>query len=345
MRILTQLKTVKRTATGRGGLTLLRVLLSGGLIVGMIYLADPEKIWDSLSRMEFWPLFYACLLFAFGQALTALRWQVVLRSARSDAPGVWYLNGLCHVGLFFNMFLPSTVGGDVIRAEMAKSFSGGRTASYSAILFDRFSAFIAVVLIGTVALCFSYAGIGWIDWQVILLTVLFIAVTVLVFVVLETPVAERMLDWFNRGPLVKPVAIVRNGLDLLQGFTANRPMLFHIVALSLLIQASVVVVVYFLGVGLGLHVGILFHFVAIPIIILVTLLPVSLNGLGVREVLFVVLYAKVGVPADEALALSFSWTLILVLFALFGGLCLQFPAIYRFTEDRGDPCELQIERQ
>lgn len=327
-------ENLKTKSVGSGRFTLLRVFLSGGLIAAMVYLADPEKIWTSFTNMELWPFLLACALFAVGQILTALRWQRVLRSLRDNPPGLWYLNGLYHIGMFFNFFLPSTMGGDVVRAEMAKSFSGGRAASYTAVLFDRFSAFIAVVLIGAVALCFSYAGIGWFDWQVVLLTLLFVAIAVLVFVVLETSVADRLLDLLNRRPLLKVAAVLRNGLALLQGCAANKPMLFYIVGLALVIQTLVITVVYFLGVSLGMDIGPLFYFVAVPIITLVTLLPISVNGLGVREVSFVVLFAKVGVPSEMAIAMSFSWTLILVLFALFGGLCLQFPAIYRIFEDR-----------
>jgi len=322
------------SAVGRSRFALIRVLLSAGLIAGMIYLVGPEKIWASFSGMEIWPLLLACALFALGQVLMALRWQVVLRSLCGKPPGIWYLNGLCHIGMFFNFFLPSTVGGDVVRAEMAKSFSGGRFESYTAVLFDRFSAFVAVVLIGTIALCLSFATMSWLDWRFALLGLFFNLIAVLAFVVLETSLADRMLDLLNRGPLVKLIAKLRNVLALLQGCVANRPMLFHIVVLALVIQTIMVAVVYNLGVALGLEVDILFHFVAVPILALVTLVPLSVNGLGVREVSFVALYWQVGVPSEAALALSFSWTLVLVLFALFGGLFLQFPSIYRFFDDR-----------
>jgi glycosyltransferase 2 family protein len=330
---MAELESLKTKTAGSSRFALLRVLLSGGLIAAMVYLADPGKIWTSLTNMELWPLVLACVLFALGQILTAMRWRRVLRSMRDDPPGIWYLNGLYHIGMFFNFFLPSTMGGDVVRAEMAKSFSGGRAASYTAVLFDRFSAFVAVVLIGVIALSFSYVGIGWADRQVVLLTLLFIAIAVAVFIVLESSLADRILNLLDRGLLVKVVAVLRNGLALLQACAANKPMLFHIVGLALGIQMLVITVVYCLGVSLGMDVGPLFYFVAVPIITLVTLLPISLNGLGVREVSFVVLFSKVGVPSEMAIALSFSWTLILVLFALFGGLCLQFPAIYRIFDD------------
>ena len=344
-RLLARLDEFKSKFAGSSVFALFRILISGGLIAAAIYLAHPRKIWDVLSAMESWPLVMACFLFAVGQVITALRWQIVLRSMRGNPPGIWYLVGLIHIGLFFNFFLPSTVGGDVVRAEMSKSYCGGRTGSYSAVLFDRFSAFIAVVLIGTVALVCSYAGIGWFDWQVALLGLLFILVSVLVFVVLETSFANRLLNRLRRGPIVKPMTVLRNGLALLQACMSDRSTLVFIVVLSLVIQTLMVVVVYLLGVGLDLQGGILFYFVAIPIIILVTLLPISLNGLGVREVMFVVLFAKVGVPSEMALALSFSWTLILVLFSLFGGLCLQFPSVYRYFEDRSEQCQFRLGRQ
>lgn len=343
MRQIAQLENLKNGTPKRRRFTLLRTLLSGGLIAGIIYLAGPEKIWSSFSQLDPGAFLLACCVFAIAQVLSAVRWREVLRSLRDSPPGIWYLNGLYHIGMFFNFFLPSTVGGDVVRAEMAKLYAGGRSGSYVAVLFDRFAAFIAIVLIGTCAVCLSYAGIGWIDWQVALLSLSFVAFTIAIFVVLETQLAGRVLDLLDRRSLDKLVKTSRNVLSLLQGCAANKPMLFRITALALLTQLCVILVVHFLSVALGLEVKVYFHFIAIPVITLVTLLPISLNGLGVREVLFVVLYSKVGVPSGMALALSFSWTLVLVLFALFGGLCLQFPSIYRFFEDRTGHCEPQVE--
>jgi uncharacterized protein (TIRG00374 family) len=342
MRRIGQLDIIRNGILGGGYSALLRALLSGGLIAGMIYLAGPERIWRSLSHMDPGVFLLACGVFAIGQVMAALRWRVVLRSLRDNPPGLWFIIGLNHIGEFLNFFLPSTMGGDVARAEMAKSYSGGRSGSYVAVLFDRFSAFIAVVLIGTCAVCLSYVGIGWFDWQVALLSFLFVAITIAVFVVLETSLAQRVLDLLDRRPLAKFVAILRNILSLLQGCAANKPMLFRIVGLALLIQFCLIVVVHLLSVALGLKVEFYFHFIAIPVITLVTLLPISLNGLGVREILFVLLYSKVGVPSEMALALSFSWTLVLVLFALYGGLCLQFPSIYRFFEDQTSEAEPRL---
>lgn len=330
------------TAGSRQGsrFTILRVLLGTGMIAGMIWLVGPDKIWQSFTGMALELLLVACALFAFSQVLMAVRWRVVLGSLCGRPPGVWYLVGLCHIGMFFNFFLPSTVGGDVVRAEMAKKYCRGRGESYSAVLFDRFAAFVAVVLIGTIALCLSFATMSWFNWQFALLGVFFIGITVSAFVVLETSLANRVLRLVQRGPLVKPAASLLTVLDLLQGCAAKRLMVIRILALALMNQALMVSVTYSLGLALGLEVPILFHFVAVPIILLVTLVPISVNGLGIREVSFVVLYSQVGVPSEAALALSFAFTLVLVFSALIGGLFLQFPSLYRCFEDRAGPAKV-----
>lgn len=324
----------KASRPSQGRFPLVRALLSAGLIAGLIYMIDLDKIWASFQTMHLLPFLAACFIFAVTQILTARRWQMVLRSLRNDAPGLWFVNGLSMIGLFFNFFLPSTVGGDVVRAEMAKTSAGGRAASYTSVLFDRFSAFIAVVLIGMVAMVFSYAGIGWFDWQIALFSLVFLAITLSVFAALATSFADRVLNLLDRGPLKKLVALARNPLMLLQDCAANRGLLLRITGMAIVIHLLTVLVVYCLALALHIHVGLLFHFVAIPIIILATLVPISLNGFGVREVAFVLLYAKVGVESEAAVALSFSWVIVLLLFGLLGGLLLQFPILYRFVEDR-----------
>ena len=93
----------------QGRFPLARALLSAGLIAGLIYMVDLEKIWASFQTMALLPFLAACFIFAITQILTAWRWQIVLKSLRDDTPGLWFVNGLSMIGLFFNFFLPSTV--------------------------------------------------------------------------------------------------------------------------------------------------------------------------------------------------------------------------------------------
>jgi glycosyltransferase 2 family protein len=86
--------------------------------------------------------------------------------------------------------------------------------------------------------------------------------------------------------------------------------------------------VWLLARGLGIEAPLLFHLIAVPIIEVIALVPISFNGIGLREGAYVFLYAQIGVAPEAALALSLAWTLLLLTFSLVGGLCWLWPGLY-----------------
>lgn len=89
----------------------LRTGMSVGLLAVLFHRIDPSHIWATFSSMHIAPFAVACTLFFAAQVLSAFRWKIVMSVWNQPAPGVGYLNGLVHVGMFFNFFLSSTVGG------------------------------------------------------------------------------------------------------------------------------------------------------------------------------------------------------------------------------------------
>jgi uncharacterized membrane protein YbhN (UPF0104 family) len=119
-------------------------------------------------------------------------------------------------------------------------------------------------------------------------------------------------------------------ITLFRHYLTCKTMFAKAFGLALLVQIiGANLLVYFLALSLDIQVPLFYHFVAVPIITLVTLAPISLNGLGIREIAFVLLYAKVGVATEAAVALSLAFTLVLVIFAAVGGLCIQIPSLYQ----------------
>lgn len=308
----------------------LRLFVSFALVGVLLAVVGWRDVWNILAQMQVAPFVAACALFFVGQILAAYRWRCVLASWHEKLPGMRYLTGLFLIGLFFNFFLPSTVGGDVVRAEIVRPYLKGRSASYSGVFLDRFIAFFAVLLIGIVAIAFAYLVIGWIDLEVVLSIAVFAVIGFGVILAIRLPVLRTCLRWFERGRLAGMVEKVNRILVLLHSGVGDRGMISRAFLVSLVIQiVSVNGVVVLLAMALSLDVPLYFHFIAVPIITLVTLLPVSFNGIGVREVSFAFFYGKIGLAADAAVGLSFSWMLVLLVMALIGGLCMCVPRLYK----------------
>jgi uncharacterized membrane protein YbhN (UPF0104 family) len=96
--------------------------------------------------------------------------------------------------------------------------------------------------------------------------------------------------------------------------------LVFVAGLSFLLQGLVVVVNIFNALALRLDAPVVFYFILIPLIAVATMIPVSLNGLGVREGAFVFFLAQVGVPEEQALSLALLWLVVLMASSAIGGL-------------------------
>jgi uncharacterized membrane protein YbhN (UPF0104 family) len=92
--------------------------------------------------------------------------------------------------------------------------------------------------------------------------------------------------------------------------------------LSVVVQVANIVLVWILGLALGLTVPLSYYFVLVPLVSLLTLLPVSLNGMGVREGGTILLLQPLGVPEAQAVTLSILWFGVYTLISLAGGLLL-----------------------
>ena len=278
----------------------------------------------------------ACLLFLCGQWINTERWRQLLAMARGSAPARTYLFGLVLAGMFFNFFLPSTVGGDVARAEMARKRLGSRTDAYLSIALARLLAFSAVLAIGLWASLVAWRRFGWFDRGLALTVLVFLLPVVGVLLASRIQMIDRLsgVTWLPVSGLRK----LSNIVESLRAYTRNLSGLARVFALSVLAQfAGNIFVVWALAVSLGIAAPISFHMLAVSLITLITLLPISINGIGVREGAFVYFYSKIGVVGADAIALSIGYTAVLTVFSLAGGLYLMVGRRDTAAVDSFDP--------
>lgn len=217
------------------------------------------------------------------------------------------------IGLFFNLTLPSSVGGDVVRMWKAhRAGLPGATAIVS-VLIDRMVGLGALLLLILAALpvLFSLISNRTAQGGVLLL----LGLGLLGFAV--AVMLDRLPLALSRFRIVR--GIVRLSADLRRVLLVPR-WAAPTVLLSLINQGGAVAVVTILAKGLGLPVGWLQCLLVVPLALLATVVPISVAGWGVREGAFVAGFGFVGVPASGALALSVLFGLLNTLVYLPGGL-------------------------
>lgn len=246
-------------------------------------------------------------------AVSALKWQVLLRAAGVRA-GYGLLFEAYVVGLFFNNFLPSNVGGDVARARIVGKSTGSSAIVAGSIIGERLLAGLALVATAVGALAVSPWLAGIVGDAVGAIGLAFVALTLGCAV--PGPRA-RVVAWL--GPDGKRGAVARAVIGL--GASLGRPSVVATVfAWSLVFQALVIVVAWSGFRAVGADVPVDAVIALIPVISAVQLLPVSVGGLGVREGAYAVLFgACCGTPAAESVAASLAFAGIVAAVSIVGG--------------------------
>jgi uncharacterized membrane protein YbhN (UPF0104 family) len=286
----------------RAGWFALKLVVTGGLLAYLFSTIDLASVARIVVSASWGWVAAGFLLYLALQGLCAWRWLWLARVLNLDGTWTAFLR-YYYVGMFFNLFLPTGVGGDVYRCYyLARSAADWRRAIVS-VLADRGVGFGTMCVIAVVAtLAFGEVHLPpWLGWA--------LATSVVAALVLLGA------GWASRGPLRS----IRDAAPLVFEFFRRPGILLFVAGLSFLLQSLVIVVNIFNARALHLDVPVVFYFIFIPLIAVATMIPISLNGLGVREGAFVFFLAQVGVAEAQALALALLWLAVLVGSSLIGG--------------------------
>ena len=293
-----------------------RVVVSALLLVLLFRLAVVEKIADVFSRIS---LGYLGLYFVFyflAVGLMALRWQYLLKAWDIERSFRALFRWLM-VGLFLNNFFPGGLGGDAFRFY-AGSQDTGRTQDIAATIFyERFLSYTSLVLLGLGALIlranFSGDRLFW-----YLLGGIFLALVAL-FVLLSfagfRAMLARLIDHF---PGIQKLGL-KKWLDSFR-FRVHHPlMLPGVFAISFLIQFVEVFIFHLIALALRLPVQMSDLFLFVPLLYLATIIPVSVNGIGIRETVFVFFASRWGISQADAVGFSLTVFTLSLVGSLVGG--------------------------
>ncbi len=297
---------------------LIKVLVSLGLIAVIFVKVDLAGFRRSLGAID--PLIFvsSCFLFGIQQALMAISWGVLLRAKDSKVPyrQVIYAHV---VGNFFGTFLPSTLGIDAVRAYSLSRYLKNGVEAASSMFVVRAVGFLVLFII---AIVFAIpmarlAGSHEIFWGLLATFTAFLSTVIAVYHRRTYELLEKVLGFLVVKGIVEKLHDFR--LSLLN-YSRRRLTLVFLIALTVIYQILGIVVVYVIGLALGISTSLSYYFVLIPVICVITILPISVAGLGVRESSFVYLFSLAGALPGQALSLSLLMFFQAVLLALAGGL-------------------------
>lgn len=311
---------------------LLKLTVSSLLLGILFWRVDRAAFLRSLQTLPLSLLLGCGALYVLGYLISIVRWQRLLR-AEGIHLGLWRLGLVYFEGAFFNLFLPTVIGGDIVRGYLIYKMTSGHDASIASILVDRLAGFAALMVIAVTALTLAYGTLN--DPQVALAILTVVACfTGVMLVLLNRRLTTRVSAVLSAIGLARFQAKLHGLVDALQRYRRHRRALAQAFLLSALLQALIIVTYYLIGVGLHLDVPLLYFFLFVPLITALSMLPVSVAGLGVREGGVIYFFGKVGVDAATALGMSLVWFSLTLLVSSLGGLAFLVDAhIAKRAED------------
>ncbi len=314
-----------------------KILVTLLLLLLIFRTVDRSRIVQNLSELETRRLILLVLICWGGQLLCAQRWRLFaaalgMHSAYRDFARMYLL------GMLFNIGLPSLIGGDVVKALIVSRKTGKPLHSgLASAIQDRAAGLVSLIVYGSAA-----ALVRPMTWRGVPIGVVYLAVWLGIFVALwiawrgeklyRVFLVEEDGSAFRR--LVRVIADFHQALVTMR--LGWKPVL-QIAGLSFLNSALVLWIYQQVAVAAGNAVSLVAFSALFPLINLLTMLPVSFSGIGIREWAYLEGLSLVGIPPDRALIVALSTSALVIVVNLGGMLFLPaFPSELRRQEPGAD---------
>jgi len=270
-----------------------------------------ESVMETLGRARGQWIAAATVLFAASLLLGCHQWRLLLKGEDIDLSWMKSLE-FYFIGLFFNNVLVGGVSGDIFRVIDVRRHSRKGTASVSTVFLDRIMGFFVLSAMAVLAapwFLFKHES----AWFIGLFLGLFAAAWAFFLLLLFSRRFGKPFGWILKKILpAGKVGKFRDVHGRITGFVRNKRLFWSVTGLSVLIQAARIMTHYMLGRSIGIQVSAGYFLLFIPVIAVISSLPVTFGGIGIREQAGVILFGAAGVQAADASIMEFMAFLVAV---------------------------------
>ena len=283
--------------------TALRAALAAGLTGYLLWRSDPRAVGAAVAGAAWLPIAAAILLVLADRLLMAYRWVILLNALdEGRRPPLGAVIRIFFISTFVGTFLPASIGGDAVRAYSLAKLDVPAGDAVASVFMDRMLGVASLLLMALVGLTLAgdLAGNPAILAALVATGAVCGVTLVLIFSGAGARAAATLLARLPAA--VEPVS--QQILTAVRSYSSHDRSLTAVLACSVAVQVLRILQAYLLGQALGVDAPLAAYFAFIPLILLVMLLPVTVNGIGTSQAAFVWFFGRVGVGAAPAFALS-----------------------------------------
>lgn len=308
----------------KSALLFLKVVFSVGILVYIFTrVVDLGDLWANLREASVSYLVAAIVVYLLVQSLSAYRWYLLLKPLDIEI-GFPKILSLYYLGMYFNFFLPSAIGGDVFKVYYLNKETGRLSASTASVFLDRDVGMGGLLIAATLVAAYGGTRIPPENGVLLaplfaLIGVAFIAANLAIFYRPTYNLLHRLLSMFRMKQADEKVEHLFESVNSYRGQWGLGAVTL-IISLGVQVGCAVVNILAAGAIGLRTHHGWIDFMVFIPAIGLIGMIPLSVNGAGWREASYILLFQSVGAEAHQAATLSLLWLGIMVITSLPGGI-------------------------
>ncbi len=273
------------------------------LISWLSYSIDFKKVWQPITPRGWLYLVLLFVVINIDRVLMSYKWRILL-TAKNIVISFGDIVKSYYVGTFWGIFLPSTVGGDVVRAYRVAKHTGSTKDIASSVMMERILGALTSLLLSIICLLVAVVFVGVFDWQLVIgVSLVFVVAVVIVAFsfhgrlqdrLARTSMLERQGVWGKLG------RVYNSYMD----YGRHHGALARFVAWSAVEQCVPVIGVYLTALALGKDISFLYAVIFVPLVMTLAKIPLSLDGYGIREGLYVYLFSLVGISHGDAFVIG-----------------------------------------
>ena len=306
------------------GIAVIKFLISAGLIYWILRGTNFNDIFTAMGNANFLLVALSFSLHFIGYYVSAVRWKLLLE-AQGVKTKISYLIKSYIVSTFFNHLLPSTFGGDTVRAYDSYKAGKSKSGAIAVIFVDRFLGLFTLMFFALTATLFAgeiTSKVPYLFLWVIIGFLLMVLVVLIIF--FPTKKLSELVSKIKIPFSAKLQRILEKIIEAFWTFKGQKKVLFKALGLSLILQTNVITYYFLIASSLGLNIPFYNFFLIVPLSIFIMMLPISINGIGLRENTFFFFLSAFAIMKPEAIAFAWIEYGILLFQGVLGGIVYAF---------------------
>lgn len=304
---------------------LLKIGLAAGVFSFLFYFVDFSELLNTLLNIR---LDYLLLLFAIAVVmiwLSALKWQVFIKES-GHSVGILHLMKLYTVGYFFNTFTPSYIGGDIARSYHLGKYLGSQKDAFASTFLERFSGLLAMSILGVLFVTLGAKVTAGVEIAIFLVAFLASSLALIFFSKTVSKLFEKTSTFLINKFLPEKISskllsLQAKVLDAISSVRGNTSLLIKALLLSLAFHVGTVVNTWAAAKAVGWEdPSFMGLFVVVPLVLLVSMVPITPAGIGIQEGAFLFFLQRIGGTKAQGLGVGVLLRAKVMVIALLGGL-------------------------